>query len=219
SLIQSLNSAGRGMVGRAGRLNSALVVIEIGLAVVLVIGAGLLLKSLWLLARANPGFSTERLLTVDVTPNKSFGADRAQCLTFYDELLLNLGSLPGVENTAAINSLPLTGDIPVLPVSISDYHPERPDAQAPLVWVGAITPAYCEIMGIPVLQGRSFNNDDRADTAGVVMVTASTARNLWPSQDPIGKHIKPVWDKQWHTVVGVVADVKQYGLAKTRPDW
>src|SRR5262249_30492680 len=104
-----------------GRLYNALVVVEIGLAVVLVIGAGLLVKSLWLLTRTAPGFNPDRILTIQVTPNSAFGKDRAACLSFYDELLRRVRVLPGVEGVAAVNTLPLSEDFPLLPASVQDH--------------------------------------------------------------------------------------------------
>jgi putative ABC transport system permease protein len=186
--------------------------------VVLVIGAGLLVKSLWLLARTDPGFSAERVLTIQVTPNASFSKDRSACVSFYEELLQRVRALPGVESAAAVNTLPLSGETPILPASVQD-HPGETEAPAPLLWSGAITPLYTDIMRIPILEGRGFTEADRADTAPVVLVTASTARAFWPDQDAIGKHVKAVWERQWRTIVGVVADLKQYGLAQNRPGW
>jgi predicted permease len=212
--IGSRRSSGTG----AGRLYNGLVVVEIGLAVVLVIGAGLLVKSLWLLAGTSPGFTAERVLTVQITPNASASKDRAACVSFYDELIRRVRVLPGVESVAAVNSLPLSGDVPIVPAAV-EGHPGETEAPAPLLWSGAITPLYTEIMGIPVLEGRGFNEGDRADSAPVLLVTASTARSFWPGQDGVGKHVKAVWEREWRTVVGVIADVKQYGLGEARPGW
>jgi putative ABC transport system permease protein len=216
-LVESLNAGGRGAGGdRKGRLHNGLVVAEMGLAVVLLTGAGLLIKSLWLLSGANPGFDPEQLVTVEITPDRTFSKDRSRCVAFYDELLKQARLLPGVKDVAAINSLPLSGDLAVLPAMVEDYPPE-PVAPAPLFWAGAITPTYMKVMAIPILAGRALSDADRTETAGVVLVTTSTARRFWPGQDPIGKHVKGTWENEWRTVVGVVADVKQYGLAEGRP--
>jgi len=201
-----------------GRLYNALVVVEISLAVILVIGAGLLVKSLWLLARTDPGFNPARILTIQVTPNAAFGKDRAACLSFYDELLRRVRALPGIESAAAVNTLPLSGDFPIIPASVQDHTAET-EGPTPLLWSGAITPHYPNIMGIPILVGRGFTDADRADSAPVVLVTASTAKAFWPGQDAVGKHVKAVWEPQWRTIVGVIADIKQYGLAESRPGW
>jgi putative ABC transport system permease protein len=218
-LIGSLNADSRRMRSRTtGRLYNALIAGEIGLAVVLVVGAGLLVKSLWLLARTGPGFNPERIVTLQITPNVSFGKERAACLSFYDELIRRVRAIPGVESSAAVNTLPFSGEFPVVPASIQD-HPGESEGPTPLLWSGAITPLYTDLMGIPILEGRGFTDDDRTDTAPVVLVTASTARAFWPGEDAVGKHVKAVWERQWRTVVGVIADVKQYGLSQNRPGW
>jgi putative ABC transport system permease protein len=218
-LASSLNTGSRRSSGAGiGRLYNGLVVAEIGVAVVLVIGAGLLVKSLWLLARTSPGFSTERVVTIQITPNAAASKDRAACISFYDELIRRVGLVPGVEEAAAVNSLPLGGDIPILPAAV-EGHPGDSEAPAPLLWSGAITPLYTDVMGIPILEGRGFSDGDRADSAAVVLVTASTARSFWPGQDAVGKHVKAVWEREWRTVVGVIADVKQYGMDQARPGW
>jgi predicted permease len=220
NLTESLNAGGRrSSGGKVGRQHNALIVIEMGLAVILVISSGLLIKSLWLLGRTNPGFRAENILTVKVSPDRSFCQQQQPCINFYEDLLQRIKTLPGVESVAAINALPLSKDYPVLPLTIEGYHPDAANAQAPLVWAGAITSEYHQIMGISLQSGRSFTDYDRADTQGVVLLTASTAERFWPGQDPIGKHIKPVWDKEWRTVVGVVNDVKQYALDQNRPGY
>jgi putative ABC transport system permease protein len=83
----------------------------------------------------------------------------------------------------------------------------------------AITPEYLQTMGIPLLSGRAFTEADGANSAGVVLVSASTAKHYWPGENAVGKHIKPAWDRQWRTVVGVVGDVRQLNLIKGLPDW
>jgi predicted permease len=219
NLLEALNTGWRRSSGGTGQLDRILVVLEMGLAVVLVIGAGLLIKSLWILSRTNPGFNMENILTLQVSPDKNFCKDRGPCITFYDELLRQARALPGIEKVAAVNAVPLSDSYPVVPLTVDGYHPGEGEAQSPLVWAGATTPGYTELMGIPLLEGRDFTDDDRADTAGVVIVTASTARIFWPGQDPLGKRLKLVWEKDWRSVVGVAGDVKQYGLNQRRPDY
>jgi putative ABC transport system permease protein len=218
-LATSLNTGSRRSSGTGTAwLYNGLVVAEIGLAVVLVIGAGLLVKSLWLLGRTSPGFRPEQVLTIQITPNASSSKDRAACISFYDELIRRVRLIPGVEEAGAVNALPLGGDIPVLPAAV-EGHPGESEAPAPLLWSGAITPLYTDIMGIPILEGRGFSDGDRADSAPVVLVTASTARAFWPGQEAVGKHVKAVWEREWRTVIGVISDVRQYGLDQARPSW
>src|ERR1039458_5007310 len=100
-----------------------------------------------------------------------------------------------------------------------DIRGKRPRLWRPTPWAGAITPDYFRMMRIPLLAGRSFSDADGMKAPGVVLVSASTARRYWPNENPVGKHIKTVWEQQWRTVVGVVADVRQYDLANHTPDW
>ena len=88
---------------------------------------------------------------------------------------------------------------------------------APMLWAGAVTPEYFRLMGIPLIGGRLFTEGDAEASAGVVLVSAATAGRYWPGESPVGKHLRPVWDQQWRTVVGVVGDVRQYDLADTGP--
>ena len=218
--IQALKAGGRhSSRASSGRTYNALVVIEVGMAVVLVIGAGLLIKSLRLLAQTDPGFRSENIMAVQVTPDKNFCKERTPCVNFYDELLRRVKAVPGVESVAAVNSLPLSTDYPVLPLSVEGYQPDQGNAQAPLVRAGAITPEFNQIMEIPILAGRAFTESDQTDVAGAVLVSASTAQRFWPGQNPVGRQIKPVWEKEWRTVVGVIADVKLYGLDRNRPGY
>jgi predicted permease len=219
-LTKALSAGGRRSSGvGSGRVYNMLVVFETGLAVVLMIGSGLLIKSLVLLARTDPGFRSENILTVQVSPDKSFCKERTVCAAFYDELLRRMKAMPGVESVAATNSLPLSSDYPVIPLAVEGFNPTEGDAKFPLFRAGVITPDFNQVMGVPILAGRGFTDDDRADTLGVVLVSAATAQRFWPGQDPIGKQVKLVWEKDWRTVVGVVADVKLYGLDRDRPGY
>ena len=103
-----------------------------------------------------------------------------------------------------MNAVPLSGLEPLLPVEM-DGHPLAVGSDAvPLLWAGAVTPAYFRVMRIPLVRGRVFDDSDGERTARVVLVSAATARRYWPDQDPIGKRIRVVWDNDWRTVVGVV---------------
>jgi len=90
---------------------------------------------------------------------------------------------------------------------------------APMLWAGAVTPDYFRVLGIPVVVGRAFTDGDGEKSAPVVIVSAATARRFWPGQNPIGKHLRTVWEKEWRTVVGVAGDVRQYDLADHSPSW
>jgi putative ABC transport system permease protein len=196
--------AGRGAV----RLRNLLITGQVALTVTLTVGAGLLLKSLTLLAQVDPGFRPEHVQIVRVFPDQSTCGTRAACLSFYDELLRRTRAITGVSTVAATNALPLTGESSGVPVEVED-HPLRPREQlAPIVSARAITPEYFRIMRVPVLAGRSFTEADQDGTPGVVLVSAATARRFWPEEPAVGKRLRPVWDEQWRTVIGVVGDVR-----------
>ena len=206
-------SADRTTIG----LRSVLIVGEIALAVVLVVAAGLLMRSLWRLTGVDPGFRTAHVLTARVSPSPSSCADRATCIAFYDQLLLRARDLPGVTEVAAASALPLAGEIPFLPVEVEGQPLQPAEKGAPLAWAGAITPDYFQLLGIPVLRGRAFTEADGETTSGVVVVSAGTADLFWPGEDPIGKHVRVVWEEKAREVVGVVGDVRQFDLAGKTP--
>ncbi len=201
------------------RLRSVLAITEVALAVVLVTGAGLTVKSLWELSHVNPGFRSESIVTARITPNEAFCAVFARCQSFYNELLERTRALPGVEDAAVVNVLPLSGRINAFSAALED-HPRDPKDPAPALFETIITPDYLRVMGLPLLRGREFTTGDMApDAPPVTLITASTARKYWPNQNPIGKHVKRVWDSDWTTVVGVVGDVNEYSLASKFPEY
>src|SRR4029453_18716314 len=118
---------------------------------------------------------------------------------------------------AALNALPLSGEQPLLPVEVEGHPMRATDRVPPLLWAGAVTPAYFGVMGIPLVRGRGFEAADGERSAPVVIVSAATARRYWPQEDPIGKRIRVTWDRDWRTVVGVAGDVRQYTLSGRTP--
>ncbi|HXW56913.1 MAG TPA: ABC transporter permease [Candidatus Cybelea sp.] len=219
-LSASLNTGRQHSVSRiARRVGNALVVTEVALAVVLVVGAGLMVKSLWKLAHVDPGFRPESLLTARITPNRTFCADFARCRTFYDALSQRARAIPGVLDVALTKVLPLDGRMSAFAAGFED-HAQDPRDPAPVLWESVITPGYLRTMRIPLLGGRAFTDaDTRADSPPVVLITAATARKFWPHQNPVGKHLKRVWASDWATVVGVVGDTNEYTLAARLPDY
>lgn len=198
-------------------LRSSFVAAEVALAVVLAVGAGLLIRTLWGLTRVDPGFRPQQTLAVPVSPNAASCRERAACVALYDGLLARVRSLSGVEDAAAVNALPLVGQQPLLPVEL-EGHPILPDdPKAPLLWAGAVTPAYFRVLGIPLRQGRTFEATDAERSARVVVLSASTAERFWPGANPLGKRLRVVWEPDWRTVVGVVGDVRQYTLSGRVP--
>jgi putative ABC transport system permease protein len=190
------------------------VVSEIALALVLLTGAGLMLKSFMRMRAVDPGFRTEKILTMTVDlPDASYPTVTA-IQAFDSSILTKLSNLPGVVAAGAVNFMPLQpaliqGDFSLdggrkLP---RDYNVAKPD----------VSPDYFRVMGIRFLKGREFTDQDNSSAPGVVIISQSVARTLWPGQDPIGQRItmedepKP---KDWLTIIGIVDDVRQQSLIK-----
>ncbi len=219
SLATTMRAGGRRSTSTAGvRFRGGLIASEVALAVVLAVSAGLLVKSLWMLAQVNPGFSPQHIMTVRVSPDQSFCRERSRCIALYTQLLQRTQAITGVTDVAATNALPLSGEVPSIPVE-TEGHPIAPGTLAPMLWAGAVTPEYFRVMGIPVLEGRAIRESDGENTELVAVVSAATAKRFWPGENPIGKHLRPVWGQQpWRTVVGVVGDVRQYHMDTSLPD-
>jgi putative ABC transport system permease protein len=218
-LIESLKGRGRHAAAASQRLRGIFAVSEIALAFVLVIAAGLMVKSLWQLAHVDPGFRAESIATARITPSESFCMDFTRCTSFYNDLLDRAKRLPGVTSAALANVVPLNGRAADVPVKVENYV-IPPGGANPMLWENISTPDYLRLMDIPLLQGRSFTEADGAANAQpVVLVSKATARRLWPGQDPIGKHLKPPWLPEWRTVVGLVGDVHEDQLTNRLPDY
>jgi putative ABC transport system permease protein len=194
-----------------GKTRSALVVIEVALSLVLLIGAGLMLRSLWNLQTIDPGFDEHNVLTLTVMVNKHQFTDPTQQSQFFDSVLQRIRTLPGVDSAGAVDNLPLQGGSNQ-PVAI-EGHPAVAMSEQPEVSVRVTTPGYLRTMHIPLLEGRDLSASDTANSAGVVLISQSMAKQFWPKESPIGHHLKLTFfpDKD-RTIVGVVGDVKQTGL-------
>ncbi len=218
-LADSLNSAGRGTsISVSQRLRSLLAVVEVAFAMLLVIAAGLLIRSFWTLSHVNPGFRFEQVVTARVTPNESFCGDPARCLTFYRSVLDQAKASPGVSGAALVNTLPLGGRVSKRSLEIEGFVASA-DQVLPLFWLDVVTPEYFRVMGIPLLSGRWFAAADESGNAPVAVMTASSAQRFWPGRNAVGQHIRFARDNEWRTVVGVIADVRAYDLQRNIPDW
>jgi predicted permease len=218
TVTDGLKSSTRGTSATGGRLRRTMVVSEVALAAMLVVASGVLIRSFWNLSQVEPGFRTERLLTLRVSPNQTACAVRDRCVSLHRALGAGIAALPGFENAAFINTLPLDGRIAKRSVVIQDFVLER-NAAEPLFWLNTISPGYFDVMGIAVRQGRAFTDADAAGAAPVAIVTAATAQRFWPGQEAVGKRLKLVGQDMWHTVVGVVSDVRAYDLQHDLPPW
>jgi predicted permease len=218
-LAGTLNSATRGAFASVShRLRGALAIAEIAFAVLLIISAGLLIRSFWSLSHVDPGFRTTRVLTARITPNQSFCADPARCISFYNELLGRTRSIAGVNSAALVNTLPLGGRVAKRAVELEDQ-----TVTPGVFWMDVVTPEYFDVMHIPVTAGRGFTSADLRSKSLVVLVSASTARRYWPNQEVVGTHIRLTssdTDKEeWRTIIGIVPEVRAYDLQHPVPDW
>jgi putative ABC transport system permease protein len=205
------NSRRAGVANPRRRLSSVLVVGETALAVVLVIGAGLLWRSLWELSRLSTGFRPDGVLTARLRPSPELCAEPERCLDFYRRLLERARQLPGVREAALGDSVPLGG---VGPTALAaEGSPQYTTASPYHSWEFSVTPGYLRTMGIPLLAGRDFDDRDRASSRGVVIVSPALARALWPGRDPLGKRLRPAMGGGWRTVVGVAGDVREHALS------
>lgn len=223
SMSEALKEGGRaGSEGRRrGSSRRVLVVSEFALAFVLLTGAGLLLRSYVRLQSIDPGFRTEKLLTMTVSvagTTKEGGGPRE---TFYRELVERAGALPGVKSASGINHLPLAGDQWGWSFLI-EGQPQPLPGEAPTAVYRIAMPGYFETMGLPVLRGRGIEARDNMRSPGVVVINERAAERYWPGRDPIGQRITFTTgdgEREWLTVVGVVKDARQLEwTAKPMPE-
>jgi putative ABC transport system permease protein len=218
-LNEALKDGGRDASG-AGRhrLLRSLVVAEVALSLVLLIGAGLMMRSFMRLQHTNPGLNPENLLTLRVDlPGAKYDTPEKQ-RTFYKELLERVGALPGVEAAGAVSNLPLGGVTWGRSLTVEGF-PVLPVGQAPMINHCVITPNYFRAMGIPLSMGRDFTDADTRDSLRVTIIDERLAREYWPNESPLGKRVRfgpPENNEPWHTVVGVVGAVKHESLSLTR---
>jgi predicted permease len=212
-----LKEGGRGSSGRASRLQGALVAAEVSLAVLLLVGAGLLVKTFLSLSALETGFRSENLLVARVTNYKPGSrADAAAAnASFHERVLAGIRALPGVVSAGATNGLPYTSTgSPRRNTDLLVRGRTAEDVRQTVYLEGEdVSPGYFETMGIPLLEGRSFDGRDTPDSAMVVVVSESAARSLWPDRDPIGQEVywgsgPPGPENPYCTVVGVVGDVR-----------
>jgi len=198
--------------GRATRrVRSALVVFEVALGFPLLAAAGLLLNSLWRLQRVDSGLEAAHAVTLSLTlPTEVYGNDR-DAVRFYRDLLTQIRHLPGVEDAGATTALPMGGGSSCDTYAVAD----RPEETQPCAEFRVSTPGYAQALGVPLLLGRWLSDDDTEGAPPVAVVSSGMATRLWPSESPLGKRIKyggPESSGPWHTVVGVIGDVRQLGL-------
>ena len=204
--------------GGGGRTRGMLVVAEVALSLLLLVGAGLMIRSLAALRAVAPGLDPRHVLTMTVGISATKYPRRDQQQAFFDRLLQRVRSLPGVESAGVVDSLPLSGGGGSMqPIAIAG-RPAAVVAEQPEVAVRRISPGYLRALRIPLLRGRDLAATDAANQPAVVLVSASMARRFWPGEDPVGKRLTLSFVPQTsRLVVGVVGDVKQRGLDEREP--
>ncbi|HSB12437.1 MAG TPA: ABC transporter permease [Blastocatellia bacterium] len=213
-LNEALKDTARGSGGgsRRARIRSLLVVTEVALAVILLIGAGLLIRSFVRLQSVDAGFNPAHLLVANINLPASRYAQPTQRAAFYRRLNEELGSLPGVISAGATQALPLSGADARTPIAI-DGRAVPPLPERPIVSVGIVSPDYFRTLGIPLLEGRFFAEQDNETGPVTVIINQSFARKFFADEDPIGKRILLGGvQTQAREIVGVVGDVRQRGL-------
>jgi len=206
-MVAAMHEGGRG--GTANRRsNSVLVAAQFALSFVLLIGAGLLLKSFQRLQSVEVGFNPEKLLTMVVAlPAKKYSKPQ-QSIQFYESLADQLRGMPGVREAGVTTNIPFVGDDNTDNFIVEGHEPKTGDqaVQAQLV---SITPGYLQTMGIPFIRGRDFLETDNGDSQQVAIIDQTLARMYWPDGDALGKRVETTGDMQWMSIVGVVGSIKQ----------
>jgi predicted permease len=205
-------SKGTESTGRR-RIQDALIVAQVAVSVVLLVGAGLLLVSFYRLQNVQQGFNSERITTAEVFGNFTKYPNPADLLGFYDRVLQRLNTAPGVVSASITNAIPLTGLVPgQTRFQIEGHTYDTPDAR-PTVDVRVASPKYFETLGVPLMKGRTFSDLDHSEAPLVGIINETMAKH-WGDQDPIGTHVSFDNGKTWGTIVGIVSDIKTFGLDK-----
>jgi putative ABC transport system permease protein len=217
--------SGRTTSGRSRQtLRSGLVVAQVAVSFVLLIGAGLMLRSFLKLNEVNPGFRTDHLLAMRLTPNfAKYSQNPSQLPTLSDSILRHVKAVSGIESATLVSNPPLSpSGIAAGPGNVEFViagHPLSQGALAPAVDTTVADPYYFQTIGQPLVAGRSFNEHDTATALPVAVINETMARHRWPSEDPVGQRIASTFQPNaWITIIGVVGDTREYGLAKPAKD-
>jgi putative ABC transport system permease protein len=218
-LHTTLKEGGRGTSGGAReRTRKGLLVAEVALSLVLLAGAGLMLRTFYGLRHVDPGFASENLLTMRVNLPTT-GYDMARLRTFYKECPARVGALPGVRAAALTQSLPIDGSR-WNSVFIAADKPVPPRDRLLSAAFTPVSNDFFRTLGIRLLKGRTFTDADADSRPNVAIINETLAARLWPGEDPVGKRLKQGWPEgqtPWREVVGVVADVKLNGVDRDVP--
>jgi putative ABC transport system permease protein len=213
NLITTLKEGGsQATLGTArGKMRSALIVAQVAVSFLLLIGAGLTVRSLINLQHVDPGFHPENVLTVQFSLDFSRYTTNEKTLSFFDSLLEKVQALPGVTSVAAAGVFPLDKS-PAFNNQFDIEGQQGNDTGKPIAEFNAISPGYLQVLGIPLLSGRNFDRRDRPESAKVAILTQSVAQRHWHNQDPVGRRVSFDNGKTWTQIVGVIGDVHEHGL-------
>jgi putative ABC transport system permease protein len=214
-----LQKSSRTATGKQQFTRRALVIAEMAIALVLLVSAGLLLRSIQRLFAIPPGFTPSHLVTMQVQDYGRRPDDDAARARFYEQALQAVREVPGVQEAAFTSQLPLSGDYEGNSLQFESY----PSEKAIGAYRYEVSPKYLDTMHIPLLRGRLLTEDDKAGAPGAALISESLAKRLFPNRDPLGERVRmgPDMgraDRPWHVVVGVVGNVKQASLALDDPD-
>jgi len=197
--------------GLQRRIGNLLIVSEVAIALVLLIGGGLLLRTVWRLQSVDPGFDYHNALAVTLQLSEKKYSDDQSVVDFSNQLLQKTSTLPGVEAVGMARILPIIHDLPT--GFYIEGRPREPDNQLPQTNYSSVSPDYFKAMGIPLRIGRSFDDRDTSKSLRVAIVSESFAKQFFPNESPVGKRINVVTGPEaFREIVGVVGDVKQKGL-------
>lgn len=214
---ETLKQGGRSGDTGGNRTRSVLVVCEVALSLMLLAGAGLMIRSLWNLRGSSPGFDSSNVLTMAVPMADNRFKTPAENINFWNQVLERVRALPGVESAGTADDLPLQGGSHQ-PVAI-EGRPVVPMAEQPEVDVRVISTGYLKAMRIPVLRGRDFNENDIAGRQDVALISEAMAKQFWPGENPVGKRLTlTFFPGRVREIVGVVSNVKLDGLDQTAPN-
>jgi putative ABC transport system permease protein len=215
ALKQGLGRTDSDSSGQSTR--SILVVAEVSLSLVLLFGAGLMIRSFRHLQQVNPGFDSDNVLTMTLSVAQNKFQSPGQQIAFFEQTLQRVRTLPGVESAGMIDDIPLDGNGSHQPIAI-EGRPALDMADQPEVDVRIASPGYLRSMHIPISRGRDFTDSDLAGRPAVILISESMAHEFWPGEDPVGKRLTMTFfPEAVREIVGVVGDVKLDGLDQTRP--
>ncbi len=215
-LTETLKEGGRGNSGgsKQNRLRSLLVITEVALALVLLIAAGLMIKSFLRLQSVNPGFNPENLITLEMQLPENKYADKERQRIFQQQLVQRIAQIPGVQKVGTVDNLPFSGNEFNAGLTIEGQPPLNA-AERPRAFLRNVSPHYFESMEIPLRKGRTFADSDNGNAPGAAIVNETAARKFWPNEEPLGKRFKrgrPDSQNPWMTVVGLVSPVSHTSL-------